>query len=256
MGRVGALASIVLNPLRFPVYEIALCAALALAIVLNGRSVFFISAAGRSSVDLAFVNASVINSFPAFIAFVLSVVYAWNFASSVSHGEALTILSMPVSRRLIASLAAVGCVAMPIALLATCTAITTYIYANEPTAKLIVATTLAMIAIPTIVSSMIFVSAIITRNKWVSLATGLASSIGLGIAGTLAVAFNMHSKLSQAEAIAISCLSPIGGALNFHRFAGMSVLDLAIVSSVIDLVIAIAICLLTIYMVDKRWEPT
>jgi len=164
---------------------------------------------------------------------------------------------MPVSRRAVLALACAGFVAAPLAVLIVPTALSTYFYAPDPNPKWVALGVAGVAAVPSIVYSVTYLATTLTKSRWVPVATGLGVSMAVSMVGGLTVFAVAAAKqrISLATAIAISCLNPIAGSLNLYELASARIEDLLTCASVIDFCICAALCLATIYVVSRRWEP-
>ena len=254
MGRLGAVSDVVLRSIRFPIAEVALALAV-LSVVGSGG---FLATSLPPSMPRGLVEIWAATSscgMAAFICIILSMVCGWSFASMVEHGELLTLLSMPVSRWLVLSVAAVGCIAVPAAIVSLCAALAAYLYAPNPSASGIAVAAVTATALPMIVFSTVYASATISKSRWLVVAAGFVTWIALSIAGSVLALFLRLSKPSLATAIAVACINPGTATLLLHGAIKTSPVTVASIASAIDWGIAIAIALATIVIAGRRWEP-
>lgn len=251
MGRLGAVADIVLHSIRAPIYEIALGLGVAISLVMAHATAYsvvsFVSGSAR-----ALVLASAGSSFTTLIAFVLSVVCGWSVASMASRGEFTTILSMPVSRRAILALAAVGCFAAPLGIVAVSAGLVVALYSMPP--REAVAGVLSVMAVPSVVFAVVLALAALAKSRVGCVVGGFLTWVGMGIASGVALALLHGRALSAVEAIALGCLNPLASAALAHA-ASLEPVTLALTSSLIDLCAASAACTAMVLVGSRRWEP-
>jgi len=251
MGRLGAVADIVLHSIRAPIYEIALGLSVAVSLVTAHMAGYAVTAFVSPSVrGLMLVSSG--SSFTTLVAFVISVVCGWSFASMASRGELSTLLSMPVSRRTILALAAVGCFAAPLSIIAVSSGIVASVYSLSPREGL--AAVLSTMAVPSVVFVIVLALSALAKSRVGCVVGGFLTWLGMGIGGGVALALLHGSSLSPVEAIALGCLNPLV-ATTVARMSNLAPLDLALYSSIIDICVAVSICIAIVIAASRRWEP-
>jgi len=252
--RLSALGDVVLRSVRFPIIEVALAVAMLSVVGSGGLLALSIPPFAKGIGDELWTVSSSCG-IAVFITVIVSMVCGWSFASMVSHGEAVNVLSMPVGRRTLLTLAAAGCVVAPVSILATCASVAAAVYSSSPTPSGVAVATLAEVAVPTLVFSIILAVSAIAKSRWGAVAAGFASWIGLSFAGSVASLILRTTRISLGEAIAVSCLSPASGAVMLYSAASAKPIDIALPSSLIDIGVAAAIVLYVVLIHSRRWEP-